>query len=435
MARRKIKLDCERKIFLVDTSVLLYDKEAIKSFTGHDVVLPLVVLDELDRFKEKPGLLGENARFINRFLDDLRSIGNLHDGVLLDNQQKIKVEVKSYPIPDELEKTSGDNRIIGAALEYAKSNNVTVVTKDINFRVKCDSLGIHAEDYFKDRVIDDAQEIYSGYQEVFVRDEDIDSFFQEGMLRKSYVSDAINQNEYVIGKSETSNKSFLGVCINDNIVKLTDTITAKAGINPKNKEQKFAIDMLSRDDIALMSLIGLAGTGKTFITVAAAFSGLMQKKYDKIVITRSMQTVGKDIGYLPGDINEKMNPWIMPIIDNFQQITKDNIYFNMMMEKGQIEIVPLSFIRGRTFNRTFLIVDEAQNSTIHELKTIITRVGENSKIVLLGDVDQIDTPYLDSLSNGLTIVVEKFKNHNITAHITLMKGERSALSALASKVL
>ena len=206
-------------------------------------------------------------------------------------------------------------------------------------------------------------------------------------------------------------------------------------INPKNKEQKFALDLLTRDDIPMVTMTGIAGSGKTFLTLMAALEGLHNQKYERIVVTRSLQTVGKDIGYLPGSVKEKMDPWIGPILDNIRHTFKDVTYFEMMREKGQIEIAPLAFMRGRTFNDTFIIVDEAQNSTIHELKTIITRVGENSKIVLLGDIDQIDTPYIDSLSNGLTIVVQKLKNEDLTGHITLLKGERSKLATLASRVI
>jgi PhoH-like ATPase len=193
--------------------------------------------------------------------------------------------------------------------------------------------------------------------------------------------------------------------------------------------------MLTRDDIPLVTMTGIAGSGKTFLTLMAALSGLNKKKYDRIIITRSIQTVGKDIGFLPGTIKEKMDPWISPIVDNFRHAFSDVGYFELMREKGQIEIAPMSFIRGRTFSNSFLIVDESQNSTIHELKTVITRVGENSKIVLLGDIEQIDTPYIDSLSNGLTIITEKFREHDLAGHITLTKGERSRLATLASRVI
>ena len=187
-------------------------------------------------------------------------------------------------------------------------------------------------------------------------------------------------------------------------------------------------------DIPLATLTGIAGSGKTFLTLMAALSGLYDKKYEKIVLTRTLQPVGKDIGFLPGDVNDKLDPWIGSIVDNYQHYFKDLTYFELMRKKGQIEVSPLAFIRGRTFNNTFLIVDEAQNATIHELKTIITRVGENSKIILLGDIGQIDTPYIDSLSNGLTIVIEKLKNEKLAGHVCLLKGERSELATLASKV-
>ena len=205
----------------------------------------------------------------------------------------------------------------------------------------------------------------------------------------------------------------------------------------KNREQLYALNALLDPNISLVTITGLAGSGKTFITLMTAIAGLNEGKYDRIVITRNVQPVGKDIGFLPGDLKEKMLPWMSPIMDNFRHAFKDKdlSYFEMLLDKGTIEIAPLSYMRGRTFSNTFLIFDEAQNSTIHEIKTVITRIGENSKIVMLGDTDQIDTPYIDSLSNGLTIVAEKFKNEHVAAHIKLKKGERSYLSAIAAKII
>lgn len=426
----------KRKTFIVDTSVLLYDKCAIHSFPGNDVVIPLIVLDELDRFKDKPGLLGEYARYVNRYLDDLRKVGSLHDGVQIDHDQTIRVDIDIHPIPDSLDGNTGDNRIIAAALSLKSASDqpVVMVTKDINFRVKCDSLGIYSEDYYKDRIVHDKSEIYTGQFEVeAITPSTINQFYDENYLDVEYLDAEFNSNQYVTVKF--GNQSLIGVHRNGKILPLINNLSKTIGITPRNKEQKFAIDALTRDDVKLVSMTGLAGSGKTFLTLMAGMSGLQEKKYDRIVITRSLQTVGKEIGFLPGDIDDKMSPWLSPILDNFRVAFKDATYFEMMRQKGQIEVSPLAFIRGRTFNNTFLIVDEAQNSTIHELKTIITRVGEGSKIVLLGDTDQIDTPYLDSLSNGLTVVVEKFKKHDIAAHITLMKGERSELATLASQVL
>ena len=209
------------------------------------------------------------------------------------------------------------------------------------------------------------------------------------------------------------------------------------GIKPKNREQTYALNLLLDDDVSLVSITGIAGSGKTFLTLMAGLDGINQGKYKRIVITRNIQPVGRDIGFLPGDAEDKMLPWIAPIMDNFRQGVKDKdlTYFHAMKNSGQIEIAPLAFMRGRTFSDTFLIIDESQNCTIHELKTVITRIGENSKIVLLGDTDQVDTPYIDSLSNGLTIVSEKFKHEKIAGHIQLQKGERSNLSFIASKIL
>ena len=425
-----------RKTFIVDTSVLLYDKCSIHSFPGNDVVIPLIVLDELDRFKDKPGLLGEYARYVNRYLDDLRNVGSLHDGVAINHDQTIRVDIDIHEIPASLDGNTGDNRIIAAALalKAASDQPVVMVTKDINFRVKCDSLGIYSEDYYKDRIVHDKSEIYSGQAEVeAISPSVINHFYDDGSISTDHLDFDLNSNQYVTVKY--GNQSLIGVHRDGNVVPLINNLTKTIGITPRNKEQKFAIDALTRDDVKLVSMTGLAGSGKTFLTLMAGMSGIQDKRYDRIVITRSLQTVGKEIGFLPGDIDDKMSPWLSPILDNFRVAFKDSTYFEMMRQKGQIEVSPLAFIRGRTFNNTFLIVDEAQNSTIHELKTIITRIGEGSKIVLLGDTDQIDTPYLDSLSNGLTVIVEKFKKYDIAAHITLMKGERSELATLASQVL
>jgi len=429
-------VDIKRKTFIIDTSVMLYDKCSIHSLPGNDVVIPLVVLDELDRFKEKQGLLGESARYINRFLDKLRTQGSLHDGVQIENDQTIRVDIETYRVPESLDSSTGDNKIIACALHHKNSKNskVIVITKDINFRVKCDSLGITAEDYYKDRIVKDKSQMYSGLDEIDLDDPAlIDDFYRDNTLDISKIDHDFCENQFVVLKN--GSQSAIGAVYDGFIRQPVNNITKVIGISPKNKEQKFALDLLTREDVQLVTMTGIAGSGKTFLTLMAGLSGLQEKKYDRIVITRSLQTVGKEIGFLPGDIDDKMSPWLSPILDNFRQAFKDVTYFEAMRQKGQIEVSPLAFIRGRTFNNTFLIVDEAQNSTIHELKTIITRVGENSKIVLLGDTDQIDTPYLDSLSNGLTITIEKFKKERITGHITLTKGERSELATLASRLL
>ena len=430
----------KRKLLVVDTSVLLYDKESIHSFPGNDVILPLIVLDELDRFKGKPGLLGESARYVNRYLDELRSKGRLDKGILIDDESdqliKVMTSVPSLDVTAHLDSAKGDNMIIAAALDLQKNNKkniVKVVTKDINLRVKCDALGLLAEDYYKD-YIDVDVDGFKGIREILIDDEEIDNLYSQGSCTIDEDL-GIFPNSYIVCKGKSTNKSALAVYQNNLIKLLADNQVMETGVQPRNKEQKFALHALTSSDIPLVSLTGLAGSGKTFLTLMAGIDALFSGKYDRIVVTRSIQPVGRELGYLPGDINEKMGPWMAPILDNFKHHFKDKVYFECMIEKGQIEIAPLSFIRGRTFNNVYLIVDEAQNATIHELKTIITRLGENSKIVLMGDTDQIDTPYIDKRSNGLAIVIEKFKSSKLSAHIHLKRGERSEIATYASKVL
>jgi PhoH-like ATPase len=434
----------KRKLLVIDTSVLLYDKAAIHSFPGNDVVIPLTVLDELDRFKEKPGLLGENARYVNRFLDTLRENGSLHQKVMLtEGNQSIRVEIESdagITIPDGLNRNYADNKILATALFLNKkypNKTVKLITKDINLRVKSDALGLPAEDYYKDHLnISDAN-AYTGETTLTLSDEMLDRFFDEGSLNVEQLElqHELYENQFLIGKG-SSGSSMLGMHQQGIIKKLVDHESDSfIGVQPRNKEQKFALQLLNDSDIQLVSLTGLAGSGKTFLALMAAMGNLNQENYKRIVITRSIQPVGRDLGYLPGDLDEKMAPWLAPIIDNFRHAFGDLTYFEAMVHKGQIDIAPLSYIRGRTFNDSYLIVDEAQNATIHELKTIITRVGKGSKVVLLGDTDQVDTPYIDKKSNGLTIAVEKFKDSPLAGHVKLSRGQRSKIATLASKIL
>lgn len=445
-----------RKIFIIDTSVLLYDRNSIHSFPENDVLIPLVVLDELDRFKDKKGLVGENARYVNRYLDNLRKQGSLHQGIELENGQTVKVALTGFKkVPIGLDPDYADNKMISLALSIQEQENqkVILITKDINFRVKCDSLGITSEDYYKDKVISESEEVFKGYFELLVPDatfisrlysycggdesDAYDEFLDycvESIGRKPY------ENEYFCVKCGSS--SFLGYNFENSIEKVSQSSElleefVSLDIKAKNREQLFALNALLDPSLPLITISGLAGSGKTFITLMSAYALIKSGYYDRIVLTRNVQPVGRDIGFLPGTADEKMNPWIAPVMDNFRVGLKDNnlSLFKTLKEQGVIEIAPLSFIRGRTFNNSILIMDEAQNATIHELKTVITRMGENSKIILLGDVDQIDTPYIDSLSNGLTVVSEKFKKESCAAHISLRRGERSNLSAVAAKII
>tara|TARA_B100000242_G_C43032362_1_gene481075 strand:- start:360 stop:1637 length:1278 start_codon:yes stop_codon:yes gene_type:complete len=423
----------DRKILVVDTSVLLYDKESIHSFSGNDVVIPLVVLDELDRFKEKPGILGESARYVNRFLDFLRSMGRLDEGVMIDEEnQTVRVLITHEKTNTGLDESQGDNKIIAAALSLQKENKIVkVITKDINLRVKCDALGLEAEDYYKDHIKSD--DVYEEENTILkVEDSDIDALYTEGSI---CLENSLNENEFVILQGNSQGKSALCIHKNGNLNLLPDVKSNSTDVRPRNKEQKFALHVLNDDQIPLVCLTGRAGSGKTFLTLMSGLDSLMTGKYERIVVTRNIEPVGRDIGFLPGDVNEKMEPWMSPLLDNFRHHFKDKTYFEAMIEKGQIEIAPLAFIRGRTFNNSFIIVDEAQNASIHELKTVITRIGEGSKIVLMGDTDQIDTHYIDKRSNGLSITIDRFGTSNLQAHVYLERGERSALATYASKVL
>ncbi len=428
----------KRKTFVLDTNVLLYDKTAIHSFPGNDVVIPLLVLDELDRFKEKPGVIGESARYVNRLLDGFREIGRLDVGIELpedlSKKQTVKVIIGEHAAPFGLAGTKGDNLIIAATLSEGREHPkkpIILVTKDINLRVKCDALGIRSEDYYKDHIASEDAD-YLGYQNIELEKEKVDKFYENGFVEAPTVN--AFPNEYVVvneGNHSTLLARYLDGCLH----RLIEAPGGIGKISPKNKEQSFAIDALMQTNIPLVTLTGIAGSGKTFLTLMAAMDGAMSKKYSRIVISRSIQTVGNDIGFLPGDLNEKMDPWLAPIRDNFQTMFNDITYFEAMKDKGQIEVAPLAFIRGRSFNDSFVIVDEAQNATVHELKTLITRVGKNSKIVLLGDTDQIDTPYIDKVSNGLSIIVDRFKNTEVTAHVHIPHGQRSKLATMASNIL
>jgi PhoH-like ATPase len=450
-----------RKIFVVDTSVMLYDKLAIHQFSGNDVVLPLCILEELDKFKEKRGLLGESARYVNRYLDALRDSEKDEDGWSIEKEQDIRYKfvtksVKSY-IPEGLDTSYTDNHIIACA-KYLKEAHpetvVLVITKDINLRVKCDAVGVVAEDYYKDHIESDVKSL-RGYREIEVSPEIINDFYSSDNPKIPWPSDdKCEENCFIVAKSSAGNgQSFLGIKKKNSIQKLKHEMNGFITVEPRNSEQRFAIEALLDPDIPLVTLTGLAGSGKTFLALMAGLYRLQKGNphhggikipeefshlangYERLVITRTLQPVGRDLGFLPGSMEDKMQPWLMPILDNVRHAFKDISYFKMMIEQGEIEVAPIPYIRGRTFNNSLVLVDEAQNATIHELKTIVTRIGTGSKIVLLGDVDQIDTPYIDRQSSGLSIVIDKFRNSKLAAHVNLSKGQRSDLASAAGMIL
>lgn len=437
----------DKKLLVVlDTSVLLYDKKSLESFQKCVVHLPLVVLDELDRFKEKPGLLGENARYVNRFLDDLRTHGKLSEGVQLSTNSTLVVSLRHTNAPQshELDLDYGDNRILLHGLQIQSDNPdaiVRIVTKDINLRVKADALGLEAEDYNRDYLEDDS---WSGIETVTIDDDLIDHIYRnksldiECFVEQPAAFGEFAHNTFLIVKSTSGSKKST-LCrwhaIEKKLQLIDDSSFDDLKFKPRNKEQRFAMWALLSDDVKLLTITGLAGSGKTFLALMAAISQIESGKYDRLIITRNMEPVGRDIGYLPGTVDEKMAPWLAPIMDNMRCQFKDPLKFEAMKEQGRIEIAPLTYIRGRTFTNSILLVDESQNASIHELKTIITRVGEGTKVVLIGDTDQIDTPYINRQTNGLSIVAKKMRNSKLTAHIHLPSGVRSGLATEAGKIL
>jgi PhoH-like ATPase len=456
-----------RKIFVLDTSVLLYDKNSIEAFSGNNIVLPMPVLEELDRFKEKPGVVGEAARYVNRFLDSLRDIEYDKKGwkYVEDHDIKIAFDITSLGASEkiDLDISRNDNKILACALRLKQKNpkkSVSLITKDINLRVKCDALGVWAEDYYKDHIAPELGK-YKGYVKLEAEKSIIDEFYSNGEIASEVLEDLtkeiIYENSYVVVKDPISNASLIGISKGQKIIPINHSfINNEIKIEPRDVEQKFAINALLDSEIPLVTMTGLAGSGKTFLALMAAISkttyGVFAEQFDKmaedksvpfakwprkrIVITRPLQQVGtRDLGYLPGTLHDKMAPWLAPISDNLRQAFEDASIFDSMIESGQIEVAPIPYIRGRTFADSIVIVDEAQNATIHELKTIITRIGKNSKIILLGDIDQIDTPYIDKRSNGLSIVIDKFKDSSLAAHIHLRKGQRSKLATEASNIL
>ena len=435
-----------KKLFIVDTSVLLYDKNCIKNLRDNDVVIPLIVLEELDKFKSREGILGENSRYFNRFLDDLRSKGSLSEGVYIEDiNVNLKVEINQTWDIEGLEKNINDNIILATTKfvsdkfidEYEK---VLLITKDINLRVKCDSIKLQSDDYYSDYQFIEADNLFSGVTVIECDSETIGKLYSNKYIsmNKLNLDQTIHENECVVLKAIDAESSS-ALCMRKfsalELVTSKSDLLKASGIEAKNKEQIFALNLLLDDKIPLVTLTGVPGSGKTYLTLMAALKQIEKEKKKRIIFTRPIQTVGKDIGFLPGTLNEKMAPWLAPIVDNFRNQFGDLSYFDLMMDKGTIDIAPLSYIRGRSFNDAIIIVDEAQNATVHELKTVITRTGKNSKIVLLGDIEQVDLPYVNKFSNGLTIVIEKLKEENLTGHVHFEKGYRSELANAAAKLL
>ena len=440
-----------KRNYLLDTSVCLSDSDAIFKFDNHDLFLPLKVLEEIDNHKKRQDSVGLNARNIIRNLDDLRSKGSLEKGVRL-GKGKGLLRVMSYAslkdsdFPSDLDKSIPDHIIIATAKAVQAENpkrKTYVVSRDINMRVICDSVGLLAEDYTSEKAVNNSEELYQGFSEFLVDDQFVDRFYdgEELYIAEDETEEKWFPNQYLLLISNSNPKKTCIARFTDHQAPLRRIVTDKVrdwNISSRNKEQAFAIDMLLDPNIKLISLVGRAGSGKTLMAIAAGLQqtiGLKENKYSRLIVSRPVQPMGRDIGFLPGTMEEKMLPWLMPIQDNLKFLMGDSSTLDTYVEKGKIEIEALTYIRGRSIANAFIVIDEAQNLTRHEIKTIITRIGENTKIVLTGDVEQIDNVYVNETTNGLAHAVENFKKHIIAGHVTFRKGERSELATLASKVL
>src|SRR3954471_2486266 len=440
------------KIYVLDTNVLLQDPYSLFSFEDNEVVIPAVVLEEVDSKKRYMDEVGRNARHVSRLIDGLRASGKLHEKIPLENGGTIRIELnhRSFHELQEIfvEKTN-DNRILAVAKnlyleEQAKENGkpVIIVSKDALVRVKADAIGLTAEDFLSDRVVE-VEHIYTGFFELLLPIELLGRFYEKGELSLSEVANhPFYPNQFLIMKDLLgSSASAIGMVdkTSKKVKKLTLNQEHVWGIHSRNVQQTMAIELLLRKDIPLVTLTGKAGTGKTLLALA---SGLMQtedfREYKKLLVARPIVPVGKDIGFLPGEKQEKLRPWMQPIFDNLEYLfntKKPGELDAILAGMGSIEVEALTYIRGRSIPEQFIIIDEAQNLSKHEVKTILTRVGEKSKIVLMGDPAQIDHPYLDEYNNGLTYVVEKFKEQKVSGHVKLLKGERSGLARLAADLL
>jgi len=442
-----------KKNYLLDTSVYLTDADAIFRFDNHDIFIPLKVLEEIDKHKKRQDSVGANARRIIRTLDELRILGDLQKGIRL-GKGKGLIKVMSYGclagsvFPPDLDLRIPDHVILATAKAVQQeqpNRKMIVVSRDINMRVICDSIGMLAEDYITEKAAESSDHLYSGFVEHLVDDQIIDRFYEgeDILIEQDEVGAVWHPNQFIMMVSNANEKKtalarFKGH--HDPLRKIIHDKLPDWNINSRNKEQAFAMDLLMDPNIKIVSLIGRAGSGKTLMAIAAGLQQTIGMRaeynhYSRLIVSRPVQPLGKDIGFLPGTMEEKMLPWLMPIQDNLKFLMGDRTSLEMYMGKGKIEIEALTYIRGRSIANAFVIIDEAQNLTKHEIKTIITRIGDGTKIILTGDIEQIDNIYVNETSNGLAHAIESFKQYPIAGHVTFKKGERSELATLASKVL
>jgi len=432
-----------RKNYILDANILIHDPYSIFQFADNTVIIPVGVIGELDRFKKEPTDRGFSARAVVRLLDELRNGQSLASGVTLENGGHLRV----YCEPDRV--LSGgtepaDTEILRVARTIKEAEHgtpVVIVTKDINLRIRADAVGLRAEDYESDQVR--LTDVMAGKGEISVSPAQLEEFRREGRL--SLPHGELEPNEYVLlraaGEDRTTSLARHDMASHA-LTALRDPQKGLWGVRPRNKEQYYAVDALTDERINLVSLLGKAGTGKTLLALAAAMHlSCRRRRYRGILVCRPIVPVGRDLGYLPGDIGRKLAPWMKPVIDTIEFLLdtggpiKGKHDCASLMRSGDIEIQPLTYIRGRSITNRFVVIDEAQNLTPLEIKTVITRIGEAAKIVLTGDPWQIDNPYVDRNSNGFTYLINRFRSQSLAAHVQLQKGERSNLAELAANLL
>jgi PhoH-like ATPase len=441
-----------QKTYILDTNVLLFDPRAILKFDDNEVLIPITVIEEVDHFKKDENETGRNARQVSRMIDALRKKGSLSKGVKLENGGTLRVDLGSGAGPVRLQqlftKRQADLAILTIALEAKERSNgrpVIFLTKDTNLRIRADALGLTAQDY-EPHVIP-LDELYRGWREVTWPGEKVEELVRTGEAPADGLQ--VHPNEMVLVRSaENESQSILARAhANQTKVRTLRGLQRPVwGIHPRNLEQTFALDLLLDDSIKLVTLVGKAGTGKTLLAIAAGLQKVGDENvYHRLLVSRPVFPLGRDLGFLPGTLEEKLMPWMQPIFDNVELLMgtsgkerrrgAGSYGYQELMHMGLLSIEPLTYIRGRSIPNQYLVVDEAQNLTPHEIKTVITRCGSNTKIIITGDPYQIDNPYVDSSSNGLTFCVERFKEEAIAGHVTLVKGERSVLAELASNIL
>ena len=437
-----------KKVFVLDTNVLLHDPNSILHFQEHDVVLPIVVIEEIDHFKKDQTEVGRNARAVSRLLDRLRTSGTLSRGVPLEGGGTLKVDVAAHNLDLGIlsaDKHKADNQILACVREllHTSKNKVVLVTKDTNLRIKADAIGVDAEDYTTDMV--EMDELYTGHKSWEVDSVQVDQLYDGGLKPDPELSLYPNQFLTLVDKANPSHTALARFQTAEGLLRPLKRVESYPwGIKPRNREQQFALELLLDPAVQIVTLLGKAGTGKTLLAIAAGLQQVVDDEaYDKILVSRPVMPMGRDLGFLPGDISEKLRPYMQPIYDNLDFIVAANMEQRrrssmtpaQLEEGGYMSVEPLTYIRGRSIPNQYIIVDEAQNLTPHEVKTILTRAGDGTKIVLTGDPFQIDNPYVDASTNGLSYLAEHFKHLDIAGHVTLVKGERSKMAELASNLL